>query len=244
MLVGFLEVFELCHRVDLSGTSTNLVSRETHTSGDAESYLFFPCLLSACRPRTISTTSEGVSEFSFGWCFSLKNEEQQFFTSRFLHVLLLCLAYTFPLASAQHARHAKHCTVWVNGISWDNDEGIRTVVELIEHNQCVVVAMSHRAETRQLEYLKHRSSVIKLVLDLQQELGPHFNTIASEYLIDLPLLKRWSTDDLCVSTSSLLPIENVCRSMLLHKPYILTNTGVYSDLSTKQVLEFEPYTIN
>ena len=99
--------------------------------------------------------------------------------------------------------------------------------------------MSHRAETRQLEYLKHRSSVIKLVLDLQQELGPHLNK--SEYLIDLPLLKRWLTDDLCVSTSSLLPIENVCRSMLLHKPYILTNAGSYSDLSTKQVLEFEPY---
>ena len=112
-------------------------------------------------------------------------------------------------------------------------------MELIEHSQCVVVAMSHRAETRQLEYLKHHSSVIKLVLDLQQELGPHLNK--SEYLIDLPLLKRWLTDDLCVSTSSLLPIENVCRSMLLHKPYILTNAGSYSDLSTKQVLEFEPY---
>ena len=239
MLIGFLEVLELCHHVNLSGNSTNLAIRETHTytSFDVNNYLFFPSLLSACRPRTIS---EG--EFSFGWCLSLKNQDYQFFTSRFLHVLLLRLAYTFPLAnvsSAQHVRHAKYCTVWVNGIFWDNAEGIRTVVELIDNNQCVVVAMSHWAETRQLEYLKHRSSVIRLVLDLLQELGPHLNT--SEYLIDQPLLKRLSNEDLHISTDNLLPIENVCKSMLLHKPYILTNTGVRGNLSTKQILKFEPY---
>ena len=240
MLVGFLEGLELCHRVNLSATSKNLTSWENHVSGDAEGYLFFPSLLSACRPRTNSSTSEG--EFSFGWCLSLKNEGYQFFTSRFLQVLLLRLAYTFPLAnvsSAQRVQQEKCCTVWVNGISWDNSKGIRTIVELIEHNQCVVVAMSYRAETRQLEYLNHRSSVIKLVLDLQQELCPHLYT--SEYLVDQPLLKRWSTDDWCVSTGNLLPIENVCRSMLYQKLYILTNTGVQSHFSTKQVLEFEPY---
>ena len=239
MLVGFLELLELCHHVNISGTSANLMTKETHTSGDiTEAYLFFPSLLSACRPRTIeNTTSE--EEFSFGWCLSLKNTEQNFFTIRFLHVLLLRLAYTFPLASAQHVQHAKCCSVWENGILWDNAEGIRTVVELIDNNQCVVVAMSYRAETRQLEYLKHRSSVIKLVLDLQQELDPHLKK--SEFFIDLPLLKRWSSDDWCVSTGNLLPVENVCSSMLLHKPYILTSTGAYSDFSTKQVLEFEPY---
>ena len=240
MLVGFLEVLELCHRVNLSATSTNLTSKENHVSGDTEGYLFFPSLLSACRPRAKSSTSEG--EFTFGWCLSLKNEDYQFFTSQFLHVLLLRLAYTFPLAnvsSAQCVQQKKRCTVWVNGISWDNSKGIRTIVELIEHNQCVVVAMSHRMETRQLEYFKHRSSVIKLVLDLLQELGPHLEK--SEYIVDLPLLKRWSSDDWCVSTGNLLPIENVCRSMLLHESYILTDTGACGDLSTKQVLEFEPY---
>ena len=79
MLVGFLETLELCHRVNLSASSTNLVSRETHTSGDTESYLFFPSLLSACRPEAVFTKSEG--EFIFGWCLSLNNEEQQVFTS-------------------------------------------------------------------------------------------------------------------------------------------------------------------
>ena len=162
MLVKFLKVLELCHHVDLSGTSTTLVNRETHAFGDTESYLFFPCLLSTCRPRTISATSEG--EVSFGWCLSLKKTEHQFFTSRFLHVLLLRLSYTFPLAyvhSAQPLEYAKRCTVWVNGISWDNDEGIRTIVELIEHNQCVVVAMSHRAETRLVGVVAKSSGTVR-----------------------------------------------------------------------------------
>ena len=93
--------------------------------------------------------------------------------------------------------------------------------------------MSHWVETRQLEYLKHRSSVIKLVLDLLQELGPHLNT--GEYLVDQPLLKRWSitTDELCASTGNLLPIENVCRSMFLHKPYIIILLSAVTSLQIK-----------
>ena len=42
MLVGFLENLELCHRVNLSGISTNLRSRITHLPiNHSEEYLFF-----------------------------------------------------------------------------------------------------------------------------------------------------------------------------------------------------------
>ena len=99
MLVGFLQNLELCHRVNLSGITTNLLSNESSLpSGVDEFFLFFPSFLDIHRP-SILPNEEG---FSFGWCLCCQNPDYQFFTSRFLHVLLLRLAYTFPLACDNH----------------------------------------------------------------------------------------------------------------------------------------------
>ena len=188
MLISLLQRLELCHRVDLSGITTNIQSLGTSSIGD-ECYLFFPSLIDFCRPDT----QPGEENFSFGWSICCSDSDYQCFTSRFLHVLLLRLAYTFTLAS-DHAATISHqqckCIVWTNGITWENDEGIRTVVELIDYNRRVVVAMSHKTDSRQVEYTKHRSAVIRLVLDLQQQLCPRLEI--SEYLISPSLLNNWS----------------------------------------------------
>ena len=89
MLVGFLQTLELCHCVNLSGIETNLLQGiEDSSQRNTEKCFFFPSLLSKCRP--IILPGDG---FSFGWYLSCKPvPEYQFFTSRFLHVLLLRLA--------------------------------------------------------------------------------------------------------------------------------------------------------
>ena len=193
MLVDLIQMLELCHRVDLSGITTNIQSIET-SSLENECYLFFPLLIDFCRPDT----QPGEENFSFGWCICCSDSDNQCFTSRFLHVLLLRLAYTFPLA-CDHAARISHqqckCIVWTNGITWENDEGIRTVVELVDYKQCVVVAMSHKTDSRPVEYTKHRSAVIRLVLDLQQQLCPNVET--TEYLISPSHLNNWSA--VCMS---------------------------------------------
>ena len=240
MLISLLQRLELCHRVDLSGITTNIQSLETSSIGD-ECFLFFPSLIDFCRPDT----QPGEENFSFGWCICCSDSDYQCFTSRFLHVLLLRLAYTFPRAcdhAATISRQQCKCIVWTNGITWENDEGIRTVVELIDYKRRVVVAMSHKADSRPVEYTKHRSAVIRLVLDLQQQLCP--NVEISEYLISPSLLNNWSAADWCAcpSDTDLFPIENVAYSMLLHKPYIHSHDSTTSNqFRTKEVLQFEPY---
>ena len=241
MLVGFLQTLELCHHVNLSGIETNLIQGiEILSQSDMENYFFFPSLLNICRPDKLIMTSE--MNFSFGWCLCCKMPEYQFFTSRFLHVLLLRLAYTFPLAGDNHDtfHHNKiRCNVWKNGISWENEEGIRTIVELVD-NQRLLVLVSHKTASRPVECNKHHSAVIRLVLDLQQQFCP--NIEATEYLIAHSLLKNWTTDIDVPSDNDLFPIENVAKSMLLHKPYILScNNETSDDFQTKNVLEFEPY---
>ena len=221
MLISLLQRLELCYRVDLSGITTNIQSLETSSIGD-ECFLFFPSLIDFCRPDT----QPGEENFSFGWCICCSDSDYQCFTSRFLHVLLLRLAYTFPLAS-DHAATISHqqckCIVWTNGITWENDEGIKTVVELIDYNRRVVVAMSHKTDSRPVEYTKHRSAVIRLVLDLQQQLCPNVET--TEYLVSPSLLNNWSAADWCAcpSDKDLFPIENVAKSMLLHRPYLASS---------------------
>ena len=140
------------------------------------------------------------------------------------------------------SHQSSKCIVWTNGITWENDKGIKTVVELVDDNRRVVVAMSHKTDSRPVECSKHCSAVIRLVLDLQQQLCPNVET--DEYLISPSLLTNWSAADWCVSPSDndLFPIENVAKSMLLHKPYILSRANITSDhFATRDVLQFEPY---
>ena len=244
MLVSFLKSLEICHRVNLSGITTNLQQIGISSSDDDnhESLLFFPCLLEITR-SSVLPSEEGLFSNWFGWCLSCKHQKYCFFTSRFLHVLLLRLTGTFPLAdsdaTASAPQQQKSCTVWTNGVSWDNGEGIRTVVELIDQNQRVVVVMSHTEESRPLECSKHRSAVIRLIRDLKKELFPQLDM--NEYLISSDnLLKNWPSEDMCLSDEVLCPMKNVANAMLLHNPWILSLKGKLK-LRTKKTLLNESY---
>ena len=240
MLVRFLQTLELCHPVKLSGLETNLTQDvETPHTCIMKKFLFFPSLLNICRPNIL--LCEEV--FSFGWYLCCKAPDHHFFTSRFLHVLLLRLAYTFPLANdTQETFHHNQtgCNVWNNGISWENEEGIRTIVEVID-NQKVLVLASHKSASRPVECNKHHCAVVRLILNLQQQFCPNVET--AEYLISHSLLRNWTTVvEIQPDKCDLFPIENVARSMLLDKPYIHNcNRKASNDFLTKNVLEFEPY---
>ena len=241
MLVGFLQILELCHHVHLSGIETNLLSIETfsYCTGEQDSFLFFPSFLNV--HRTASNMISLKEDCSFGWCLYCKATGKDYFTSQFLHVLLLRLAYTFPLTSETSTTHLhRKCTLWTNGISWDNEEGIKTAVELIDHNQCVMVVMSHKS--RPVVFCKHRSAVIRLILDLQQQICP--NIVTAEYLTSPSFLRNCmsSTESACLPyKSDLLPIENVANSMLRRRPFIIISAGIISDFHTNEILKYEPY---
>ena len=239
MLVGFLQTLELCHCVNLSGNSTNIQRIEPFSLREDEEdrSFFFPSLLDNCRPIVFPINEDSC----FGWCLYCNKTGDQYFTSEFLHLLLLCLAYSFPMASNNSTNHSQRkCTVWTNGIYWDNVEEINTSVELIDHNQCVMVVMSHN-NSRPVEFCKHRSAVIRLVLDLRQQLC--LNVQTAEYLTSRFYLRRWSlSEGVCLPyKSDLLPIENVAISMLQRKHFIFASSGIISEFRTKHALKSEPY---
>ena len=179
MLVGFLRSLQFCHVIE----SSTLGDLETNISASIplpfDEVLFFPAFVSAEPPTDIKI------ENGLGWCLWCPNPNE-FFSTRFLHILLLCLAYIYCLPprrkpgtiseiNAAIQKLARHCTVWTNGIYWKNK--FEVVVEVSEHNRCVTVLTSNKEmdESRQVF-----NSVIKKVLSLKKQFC---SCISNEYMI-------------------------------------------------------------
>ena len=224
MLVGFLTSLDFCRPVDPSVLQyTNLQTTPSHSTAD----LFFPGLIQSERPDSL--VQQGALEF--GWCLKCM-DAHEFLSSRFLHVLLLSVAYKFPLASQGLHRM---CRVWRNGIFWRNSDDITTVIELLDNNRCVLVAMSCD-DTSPVEHAELRSSLIALVCHLQQQYCPILNVY--EFLISPDLIQRYPLDNL--PDSDLFDIHHIARFMLLHKKVVPS----YKDSSGRlplTSLPFEPY---
>ena len=234
MLVNFLVSLDFCRPVDPSVLQyTNLQTTPSHSTADL---LFFPGLVHSERPDKLN---QGRM-LQFGWCLGCL-DSNQFFGSRFLYLLLLTVAYQFPLASRRNidpslSRLQRRCTVWKNGISWRDSDNITTVVELIDKNRCVLVAMSS-SEDRPVEHAKLRSELIIMIRNLQQERCP--NLKVCECLISPSLVQQYPLDEL--PDTDLFDIQDVAVSILRRKPLIPSqNEDCIGHLPT-QSLPLEPY---
>ena len=226
MLVGFLQSLNFCRPVEPSVLdNTNLQTTPSHSTADL---FFFPGLVQSERPDSLV---QQLGALEFGWCLKCM-DPHEFLSSRFLHVLLLSVAYKFPLASQGLNRM---CRVWRNGIFWRNYDDITTVIELHDNNRCVLVAMSCD-DTSPVEHAELRSSLIGLVRHLQQQYCPHLNVC--EFLISPDLIQRYPLDNL--PDSDLFDIHHVARSMLLHKKVVPSYTDSSGRLPLTS-LPFEPY---
>ena len=234
MLVGCLENMEFCHPVDpsaLQGTNleTNKATLSSPPSG--ASHLYFPSLVKEHRPGDLPSPK-------FGWCLEC-SDPHQFFSNRFLHVLLLRLAFTFPLASdhlppsSSLSGLERQCKVWQTGIIWKSDSGVSTIVEIVDRNRWVIVLVSEKSR----EAAETCSSVIRMILDLQQQLCSVVSTC--ECLITPSLLDRYPFDAL--PDTDLFVMRDVARAMLLHHKVLLDRKEGMNTYSTDEALSCEPY---
>ena len=231
MLVGCLESMEFCHPVDLSTLqATNLKATSSFLPSGAN-HLFFPSLVKEHRPGDLPSPR-------FGWCLGC-SDPHQFFSNRFLHVLLLRLAFTFPLTSKNRSLSPslcgleRQCEVWQNGIFWTNNSGVSTIVEIVDLNRWVIVLVSEKTR----EAAQTCSSVIRMILDLQQQLCCAVTTC--ECLISPSLLNRYPFEAL--PDTDLFDLPTVARSMLLHRKFLLDKSKGTNKLSTDEALSCEPY---
>ena len=232
MLVDCLESMEFCHPVDLSTLKGTNLKATSFPPSSGTNHFFFPSLVTEHRPDDLPSSK-------FGWCLGC-SDPHQFFSSRFLHVLLLRVAFTFLLASKNRklspSLHGleRQCEVWRNGICWTNDSGVSTIVEIVDLNCWVIVLVSEKTR----EAAQTCSSVIRMILDLQHQLCSPLVTTC-ECLIFPSLLDHYPFDAL--PDTDLFDLPTVARSMLLHRKFLLDKSKGTNKLSTDDALSCEPY---
>ena len=234
ILVGCLQSMEFCHPVDpsaLQGTTLESNKATLSSPPSGASHLFFPSLVKEHRPGDLPSPR-------FGWCLGC-SDPHQFFSNRFLHVLLLRLALMFPLASdhlppsSSLSGLERRCQVWRNGISWESVSGVSAIVEIVDRNRWVIVLVSEKSR----EAAETCSSVIRMIFDLQQQLCSVVSTC--ECLISPSLLDRYPFDAL--PDTDLFVMRDVARAMLLHHKVLLDRKSGRNKLPTDKALSCEPY---
>ena len=163
MIVQFLIRFELCQQITVSNVITNLCPKFPLPSDDGQ-WLFFPALINSDIPREIISSRHPSA---LGWIMYT----HLFLSPRFLHVLILRLAYVFCLpkttADPQFHNLDRHCKVWKNGISWKTVECVEVVVEVRELCQCYVVMSFPDARRYKVTF-----SVLQVIRDTCKEYCP------------------------------------------------------------------------
>ena len=231
MLVGFLMSLQFCRPVDPSVLQyTNLQTTPSHSTADL---LFFPGLVQSERPDSL-VHQLGVLEF--GWCLRCI-DPHEFLSSRFFHILL-SIAYKNPLASQFNPHSSisglqRTCTIWRNGIFWRDENNTCALIELLDNNRCVMVAMSYSST---VEYAKLRGSFISLIRRLLHKHSPAPEVC--EFLISPDVVCQYPFDTF--PDNDLFNMCDVARSILLRQPVVFNCGDGRGHLKT-QTLPFEPY---
>ena len=206
MLIAFLKSMRLCEEVDkVLLEVTNLALKQEDYLDDSDKLLFFPALMAVDKPRKIIK-----KHFRIGWCLKVTKYS---FSIRFLHVLLLHLAYQYSEAiTSEHeplVPRSRRCFMWKNGIHWHNDDGIETIVEQTEDNQCVKMLMSCKKGLDE-DMIRLHCELMKTITDLQQKYCPKLD--CKGYLI-APHDLQYSADKPATCTSCIMYDMNklICR---------------------------------
>ena len=176
MITAFLTHFEFCHEItDPEALRLLQVPNSSASTFCSEKYLFFPALVSIEAPGDVWETDDKFV-YQSGWVLQC-SQSHEFFTPRYLQVLLVRLAFSFALALEQQVSHPalhRKCSVWKNGIYWANRDGVECLVEVTNAKWVTVVVRCLKENEIRCVHL--RSLVIGKVLNTLEQLCPDIST--------------------------------------------------------------------
>ena len=237
LITKFLCHLEFCQEI----TDPELVSslRGESIPLPNDKFFLFPGLINCDAPHAALQPSTH-HHYHAGWVLQCTIPEQ-FFTPRFIQVLLLWLAFKFaftsrskhhalaPLARDNPALRV-NCKIWRNGISWLDRSDARAIVEVKNHKQ--VVFLVHSVE--KIDLIRLRSSIIRIVLKAKEEFC--HKLLVDELLVLPEDAKSYPLELADVTTVTLTEVAHAVKE---GKPHAIINTDKLVNL--KDLLHFEPY---
>ena len=233
MLVSFLIILEFCHVLDADALKKIPTNLSLLSPTESKQLLYIPALVSAERPPDIGLT-EGV-----GWCLWCNNPHQ-FFSTRFLFLLLLRLAFKYCLPKSCFGQVksssvlARRCKFWKDGINWISNDGVKVIVQVSEFNRRVTVLVSddHSPLSCSLQ-----CQIITDIFSLQKEICPFYDLI--EGLISPVHLSKSLTEN--IRDIPVFILNDVARAILLKTKSITDDNGEETAIVTTLFMRCEAF---
>ena len=247
VLIGFLTHLEFCHEISDEALHQLISEQYCHVSG--EHYYLFPGLISVEADDTVWQMKSNY-DYYFGWSLKCIHLEQ-FFSSRFLQVLLLRLAFCFALGASGDSSDDstgihRNCYIWKNGIFWGRTFAMQTLVEVTSDNKSVILLARFQGDDL-LQCVCHRSEVINTILQCKEQFCPTVQTtelfLGSTSPLQYPLnlsdeINVCTLQDLAtavVSNSKSRRVVTPCatipaKDFLSFKPYLEMNLSTIQEL--------------
>ena len=238
ILIGFLTHLEFCH--EISDHSLHQLISEQYSQVSGERYYLFPGLVSLKADDTVWQMQSIGYDHNFGWILKCIHLEQ-FFSSRFLQVLLLRLAFSFALeASGDNAKQSigihRNCHFWKNGIFWGSMIGMQTLVEVTSDNKSVILLTRFR-KVNILQCVHLRSAVISTILQCKEQFCPRVTVSESFVDSSSPPQYPWNP----IETLNICSLQNLATVAVMadckHPEIVFPCSTVLA----KIILSFEPY---
>ena len=232
MITQFLCHLEFCRLV----ASSEILDVAGAPFDPTEKLYFFPGLVRIEVPSGVWKSNPHFA-FHSGRAFHCSNPGQ-FFTPRFLQVLLLRLAFNPDLASKVQTPNVpaiqRKCQVWKSGIFWGDDSGVEALVD-VEENKSVVV-MLRCLSGSEVECARVQSSVIDKIQQIIKTFCP--KVTVSEYLLHYSDCKEYPHKPF--SELALINAEQIAAAVMKQKPSLVDESGKVIPLG--EILGFRPDT--
>ena len=178
MITQYLTHLHFCTELN---QETLKLFQSSKSSRSTERYFLFPSLVRELVPADVWAPEEKYIQHS-GWEIECSNPEQ-FFTPRFLHLLLLRIAFQFALSHTPDTDHLaihRSCSIWKNGISWESDDLVSGLVEVSNHSRKVTILVRCQEKSKK-NLLPLLSSVMREVLETKEEVC--HNVAITDYIL-------------------------------------------------------------
>ena len=150
---------------EFSCAEVGLDSSVVSNSASDNNLLYFPALCKLDSEQSNWSTDPQL-KLAIGW-YAKCTGKFDYFPARFLHVLLLRLAFAFALPIAncnitesnEISAHNRRCTMWKNGIRWLMEEGVECIFEMVDDNKGIVVI------TKSEEHSKEWATILTEIID-------------------------------------------------------------------------------
>ena len=237
MVKQFLILHEFCHKIEDNETlklihgSNELMDKMKSSTHNI--YYFFPGFVQSEKPMNVwDTPKESPYSFSCGW--TLQCQSKQFFDTRFLHVLLLRLTFTFVACISEISMFKRQCNIWKNGIHWGTRNGVEVMVELRE-DKTLLLVLVRCFKDQELEAIKLRTAVLKKIWETKCEFCLKVNV--DEYLLHPNCLSNTSLQGHEIYQVS---IKEIAQTVIDGKPCVICPSN-NKPLPLDTLLYYEPY---